>query len=133
MTTSRKKIVRTKNISQNIESKTYTLPVKFSFNKIFSDFMSRWIYTGTEWSWIYSRPLATSRAICNLVDHVIGSFAANSIHINETSMEIVNLHHVFVYDLNYVNAGLSFHFPCIHRQGIDILQHNILSSVPIWT
>jgi len=47
--------------------------------------MSRWIYTGTEWSWIYSRPLATSRAICNLVDNVIGSFSANSIQINETS------------------------------------------------
>jgi hypothetical protein len=79
---SRRKILKTKKLWQNIVPFYYTFPLKFPFNKILSDFMSRWIYTGTEWSWIYSRPLTTSKAIRNLVDHVIGSFSANSIHIN---------------------------------------------------
>ena len=74
-----------------------------------SDFMSRWIYTGTEWSWIYSRPLATSRAICNLVDNVIGSFSANSIQINETSLKI-DTFNVFIISPELCRCWLKFPF-----------------------
>lgn len=50
-----------------------TFPRKFLSINIFADFTSRWIYTGTVCSWMYSRPLAESRAICTLLDHGNGS------------------------------------------------------------
>jgi len=44
---------------------------------------------------MYSRPLATSRAIFILVDNVIGSFSANGIQINETSSR-TDIQNVFI-------------------------------------
>jgi len=48
-------------------------------------------------------------------------------------MKIDTLHHVLItIHLNHVDVGLSFHCRCIHKQGIEIPQHNIQSSVPMY-
>lgn len=52
-----------------------TFAWKFLSIKIFAGLISRWMYTGTVCSWIYSRPLAESRAICTLVGHGSGSLS----------------------------------------------------------
>ena len=112
-----------------------TFARKFLSINMFADFTSRWIYTGTACSWIYSRPLAESRAICTLVDHGKGSLPG----IMLPSLLLVwhfctitwKYHHCCWSYLFHANIGLSFHCQYSRIQGKETPQRNIQSTGPI--
>lgn len=113
-----------------------TFPRRFLSINMFADFTSRWIYTGTVCSWMYSRPLAESRAICTRLDHGNGSLPGIMLssllivwHNNVMSQEKIIT--VCWSHLYHANIDPSFHCQYIHIQGKEIPQRNILSSAPM--
>lgn len=100
--------------------------------------MSRWIYTGTVCSWIYSRPRAESRAICTRVDHGSGSLPGMNMTIllsyhNRNTLSQKKKGTKCWSNLNDADVHLSYHSQWIHKQGKESSQHNIQLSEPAWT
>lgn len=86
-------------------------------------------------SWIYSRPLAESRAICTLVDHVSGSLPGKTHDKSSALYERQIVYPINTFEnashLSHEDADLSFHSQCIHIQETESPPRNILSTAPV--
>ena len=114
----------------------HTFPRKFLSISIFSDLISRWMQTGTVYSWMYSSPLAESNAIFTLVDHGNGCLPENQ-RYNMQSLTYIDRNEMFSKQMHYhshliscADVDLSCHSLYTHKLGIRSLQRNILLSEP---
>ena len=116
----------------------HTFPWKFLSISIFADLISRWMWTGTVFSWMYSIPLAASNAIFTLVDHGNGSLPENQrynmqswTYINRNEMLNKQMH--FHFHLSCADVDLSCHSRYTQKLGKRSPQRNILLSEPAWS